>query len=217
MKATKVLIFVEGPSDEAAMRELLAPLLEAKRKMGIKIEFFEAPEGDKKDSVLRKVPIKAVNIILHDPDSLVVALPDLYPKNKTFPHKTAEELYAGVRRNFEAALQSKAGAVEARYTERFRVFCFKYDLEALLLGAEEALKDRLGIKKLPISWTIPVEDQDHDLPPKRVVERLFSQYGQRYKDTIDAPLILGASDYHDLARLCPQCFNPFVEFLEALN
>ncbi|NLX02489.1 MAG: hypothetical protein GXY40_08165 [Syntrophomonadaceae bacterium] len=39
-----------------------------------------------------KVPAKAVNILLNEPQTIVVALPDLYPKNKGFAHETADEL-----------------------------------------------------------------------------------------------------------------------------
>jgi hypothetical protein len=37
-----------------------------------------------------------------------------------------------------------------------------------------------------------------------------------YKGTIDAPLILGNSNYTTIAQRCPQCFKPFVEYLESL-
>jgi hypothetical protein len=77
----KVMIYVEGPSDKAAMEALLMSLIELKRKQGITIEFFDAPSGDKKASVLTKVPIKAVNMIMNDPSAMVIALPDLYPRN----------------------------------------------------------------------------------------------------------------------------------------
>lgn len=212
-----VMVYVEGPSDKAAMTQLLQPLLNQKKQEGVTIDFFESPEGDKKASVLRKVPIKAVNILLNKPGSMVVAMPDLYPKNKSFPHETAEEMFAGIRKNFEAALVEKTGSVDQQIAERFRVFCFKHDLEALVLAAEDGLKSRLGVKNLHKNWKIPVEDQNHSFPPKRVVEGLFRQHGQLYRDTVDAPLILSVSSYLDIANLCPQCFKPFVEFIENLS
>ncbi len=213
----KVLVYVEGPSDKAAMAALLRPLLEKKKLDGVAIEFFDAPKGDKKVSVLTKVPIRAANIILNDPDSMVVALPDLYPKNKAFPHETVDELVQGVIQNFENALNSKSSNIDTRLTDRFKVFCFKYDLEALILASEIALRDRLGLRVLACTWQIPVEDQDHDRPPKRIVEELFQQQGKRYQGTVDAPLILGAMKYEDVADHCSQCFKPFVEFLSGLR
>jgi hypothetical protein len=212
----RVIVYVEGPSDKAAMNALLRPLIEQKRQEGVTVDFFESPAGDKKTSVLTKVPQKAVNIILNDPHSIVVAMPDLYPKDKVFKHETVEELTQGIFKKFEEALAAKKAKSSADLHDRFKVFCFKYELEALLLASQEALQRRLGVKSLKPAWRIPVEDQDHDHPPKQIVEKLFSKYGKKYKETVDAPLILGASNYQEVANLCPQCFKPFVEFLSSL-
>jgi hypothetical protein len=212
----KVVVYVEGPSDRAAMLALLAPLLEQKRQEGVNVDFFESPEGDKKMSVLTKVPKRAAAIIHNNSSAVVVAMPDLYPKNKAFPHESVEELKAGILKNFDKALQSRGRKVDTRLRERFKVFCFKHDLEALLLAAKEALGDRLGVKALKVTWKTPVEDQNHDHPPKYVVEELFMKHGKRYQGTVDAPLILGASKYQDIADQCPQCFKPFVRFLARL-
>ena len=156
----RVVVYVEGPSDRAAMIALLAPLLEQKRQEGIGIDFFESPEGDKKTSVLTKVPKRAAVIIRNDSSAIVVAMPDLYPKNKGFTHETFEELQAGILKNFADALQAKGRKIDARLRERFKVFCFKHDLEALLLAAKGALGDRLGVTSLKVTWEIPVEDQN---------------------------------------------------------
>jgi len=213
----RVCVYVEGPSDKAAMEALLRPLIEQQRQAGIAIDFFETPDGDRKASVLTKVPQKAVNILANDPSAIVVALPDLYPGNKAFPHQTVAELIVGIRSNFEAALQARGLAEDARIQERFKVFCFKHDLEALLLAAQRELATRLGAKSLPVTWRVPVEDQDQNQPPKRIVEGLFADRGKRYRDTVDAPIILGACQYQEIADRCPQCFRPFVEFLAGLG
>jgi len=213
----KVIIYVEGPSDKAAMEALLMSLIELKRKQGITIEFFDAPSGDKKASVLTKVPIKAVNMIMNDPSAMVIALPDLYPRNKAFPHVTFNEMSDGIRERFHKALQQKGGADDVRLQTRFHVFCFKHDLEALLLTAENALKKRLCVNTLKRTWKLPVEEQNHDCPPKRVIENLFKQHDMQYKGTADAPAILADCEYHDLALRCPQCFKPFIDFLEGLQ
>jgi hypothetical protein len=78
------MVYVEGPSDKLAMQELLHPLLEQKRQAGIDINFFETPEGDRKASVLTKVPIRAIRILQNNPDAIVIAMPDLYPRDKAF-------------------------------------------------------------------------------------------------------------------------------------
>jgi hypothetical protein len=48
------------------------------------------------------------------------------------------------------------------------------------------------------------------------VEQLFSKHGQKYQGTVDAPVILESVDYKRLAKDCPQCFAPFIDFLEGL-
>ena len=51
---SKVLVYVEGPSDKAALNALLGALIEQKNAEGVSISFFEAPSADRKDSVLTK-------------------------------------------------------------------------------------------------------------------------------------------------------------------
>jgi len=212
-----VTVYVEGASDKLAMEALLAPLLEQKLQEGVAIEFFETPDGDRKISLLTKVPKKAVNILRNDPYSIVVAMPDLSPKNKGFPHETFAELQSGILKNFHAALQSKGITNDSRFKKRFQVFCFQHDLEALILAAPEALASRLGVKALEINWKIPVEEQNHHKYPKMIVDDLFRSFGQRYKDTVDAPAILGTVDYQQITDRCCQCFKPFVEFLAGIK
>lgn len=213
---TKVYVYVEGPSDKAALKALLEPLLRRLREKEVFVTFFDDASGDRKKAILLKVPDRAVNILRSEPRSLVIALPDLYPRNKGFPHTTFEELRAGLLDNFRAAARRKKIQKIEELESRFRVFCLKHDLEALVLAAFEPLKAHLRSPALKPTWRLPVEDVNHDYPPKQVVEALFESCGQRYKDTVDAPLILGASHYPEIAEACPQCFQPFVEFLEAL-
>lgn len=212
----KVIIYVEGISDKLAMEALLRDLIFQKSLNGIYVEFFEAPSGDKKESVLNKVPVKAVNILRNDPEAVVLAIPDLYPKNKGFTHNTHEELIIGIEKNFKKEWLRKVGSNDARVYERFRAFCFKHDLEALILASYEALQERLGSKKLVQRWTIPVEEQNGLHPPKYIVERLFKDHGQKYREKIEAPLILGKAEYQVIAERCSQCFRPFITFIESL-
>ena len=212
-----VHVYVEGPSDVAAITELLRPLFEAKNRQGIAIRFFEAPRGDKKASVIRKVPLKAVSILRNEPEAMVIAMPDLYPLNKEVPHTTPDELFAAIHTEFDKALADNKLNGDKRYKARFKVFCFKYELEALVLAAETILAERLKLKSLTATWQKPVEDQNNHYPPKQVLQDLFAKHGHHYIDTSDAPLILGLADYHQIADACPQQFKPFVEFLESLT
>ena len=113
--------------------------------------------------------------------------------------------------NLKEEIQRKK--CDARICERFFVHCFKYDLESLLLASENALLGRLEKRKLSRKWISPVENQDHNNPPKRIVEDLFRDSNMKYKDTADAPWILKRSSYRDLMKKCPQNFKPFIEDL----
>ncbi len=209
----KVIVYVEGPSDRLAMEELLAGLLQRLIERGVAVDFIPT-EGKKR--LLNQTPLKALNTLRNDPQAIVIALPDLYPPDVVFAHRTFDELQSGLRAEFEHQFRLKQ-LTDTRLAARFHIFCFKYDLEALVLAAEKQLASRLGQKAtLECTWSVPVEEQNHHQPPKRVVEALFAKCGERYKDTIDAPLILGAADYVAIAAACPQCFQPFVDFLESL-
>jgi hypothetical protein len=207
----KVIVYVEGPSDRLAMEELLADLLTRLRAVGVAVEFIPTVG---KGNLVRKTPAKAVNILRNDPYAVVIALPDLYPPNVSFAHTTFDEMACGFRQEFERIMKHKQ-IDDVRLSERFCIFCFKHDLEALVLAAEEQLASRLGIPSVTCDWIKPVEDQDHHTPPKRIVERLFETHGSKYQDTVDAPLVLGAARYPEIAAACPQCFKPFVDYLES--
>ena len=197
------------------METLLQNLIADKKNQGVDITFFEAPKGDKKNSIIKKVPIKAVLTLSNNPDAVVVAMPDLYPYNRVFPHETYQQLEAGIKDIFlNEWKRIKGKKPDVRTAKRFFVFCFKHDLEALLLAAEEALRSQLDVSRIKRSWKIPVEDQNEHTPPKYVIEKLFKTHNKKYKDTVDAPLILSKVSYQDLCEMCPQCFEPFVTFLE---
>jgi len=208
----RVIVYVEGSSDQLAMEELLADLLARLRAAGVAVKFFPT---DGKKRLMLQTPIKAANTLRNDVRAVVIALPGLYPPNVAFDHTTFEELAQALRQEFEQVLVRKR-LDDVQLQKRFHVFCFKHDLEALVLAAERQLASRLGISSVARTWAKPVEDQDHHVPPKRVVERLFEAHGDRYQDTVDAPLILGAARYPEIAAACPQCFKPFVDYLESL-
>jgi hypothetical protein len=207
----KVIVYVEGPSDQFAMESLLKPLIERARQAGKTIQFI--PSGEKR-KLLIKAPTKAANILRNDPGAIVIVLPDLYPPNVGIDHETFAEMRQGLETEFERVLARKCWD-DQRLHDRFKVFCFKYELEALVLAAEEALAGHVG-GDIPCTWTRPVEDQNHARPPARIVEQIFAERGDHYRKTVDAPQILGVSNYTTIAKRCPQCFGLFVSYLESL-
>ncbi|RKY09718.1 MAG: hypothetical protein DRP66_01485 [Planctomycetota bacterium] len=205
---SEVFVYVEGPSDQLGMRELLADMMAEAENRGSSLDFY--PLGGK-DALLQKGPGKALNILRNRPNSWVFLVPDLYPGNKSFDHESYEELKSELCRRFKTLRDTKK--CNCRFDDRFFVHCFKYDLESLLLASEDVLLSRLGKRRFSLSWKRPVEDQNHTNPPKRIVESLFEDAGLRYKGTSDVPWILSRSNLQDLMAGCSQNFKPFIEDL----
>ncbi len=208
----KIVVYVEGPSDQFAMEALLREVIRKKAQQGVSISFVPCPKGNARKYVVETVPTKAANAILNDPDIIIAVIPDLHPKSS--PDQTHKDLFATMHANFRRALQ-KRGSEDERNEDRFFTFCFKHDLEALILASELALKIRLNCDSFKVRWRVPVEDQDDEDFPKKVVQRLFLAHDNYYVDTVDAPQILGVADLSDVVKACPQCFGPFVDFLQS--
>ncbi len=211
----KVLIYVEGASDKLALKDLLDPLIREKWREGVDIRFF--PRGGKKNLVSDAIIRKALRFLQDKPQGRFMILPDLYPPNMgRVDHETADELIAGLNNRFHEI--ASGWNVEATEIEdRFYVFCLKYELEALILAAEEVLKDHLDTDAFSSTWTREVEDQNHDKPPEEVVKEVFQENDEEYTKTVDAPEILEAAEHEEIAERCPQQFQPFVDLLTSLG
>ena len=148
------------------MKELFASLIMEKSAAGTSIQFFQSREGDKKKTLLTHTPRVAARTLKNKIGSIVAIVPDLYPPNKGFPHRTYDELRTGAEAVFIRECGRIASGSENELLARFKVFCFKHDLEVLLLASPEALKNHLRTESLKINWTSPAENQNHDVPPK---------------------------------------------------
>ena len=202
---SEIFVYVEGPSDQLGMRELFSDIREIANAKGNTVDFYPL---NGKDHLLNKGPKKAINILRNRPNSYVFIVPDLYPKNKPFPHTNYSELKDHLKKRFNEELQRKG--CDGRLADRFLVHCFKYDLESLVLASEKALLARLAKLRFSRSWIKPVENQNHNNPPKVIVEALFRDAHLKYKDTADVPWILKRSNHRDLVDKCPQNFKLFV-------
>jgi Domain of unknown function (DUF4276) len=208
-----VLVHVEGPSDRAGMEKLFRGVIETGKQRGVGIRFIAA--GDKA-RVLKDVPNKAALHLRNKPSDWVVAVPDLHPTKADgdTAHSSASELRSLLNQCFERAADRHGLSAPAR--SHFRAFCFQYDVEALVLAAPTVLRERLRTRDaIDSHWRRPVETQNGDQPPKRVVEALFTRYGTRtrYRDTVDLPWLLERVDLPALEQACPRQFAPFSVFL----
>lgn len=213
----KMLVYVEGPADRAALDKLLDPIVSEGRSQGVGIRLVPL---NGKSHVLNDSPRKAADHLAEHPDDWVFALPDLYPMSvydgTPNAHRSFTELEQLLANRF-LARANKVGVKDAARA-RFRVHCLKYDLEVLLLAAPDALRQRLGTEDaLRGRWRNPVEDQNDHAPPKRVIEQLFEKYqGRKYIDTTDAAWILGRASLDAVIAACPQRFAPFVAELREI-
>jgi len=146
-------------------------------------------------------------------------LPDLYPMARYAgtrnAHASFEELERLLLERF-AARAARLGLADP-VRKRFRIHCLKHDLEVLLLAAPDQLRARLRTDEaLRNAWRQPVENQNDNHPPKRVIDDLFRRYRRKpgYVDTTDAPWILARADLGAVRAACPQHFSPFVTDLE---
>lgn len=195
----KVWVFVEGESDRLALNALWGNWRNALRDKGWGLQVLPL---DTKDKFLRKVGPRAAEKLKADADDLVVGLPDYYPNapyaDSDLKHETVEQLQAlqaGAVDRALVAIYSLQGENLRRALDRFRPSVLKHDMEMLLLAAKEQLRKVLGTREHLGKWKIPVEEQDQQNPPKRIVEELFrtkSQKKRSYRETIHAPAVLSA-------------------------
>lgn len=208
-----VIVYVEGPSDQKALQALLKPLIDTAR---VRVSFL--PQNGKA-TILADVPRKAAKHLRQHAEDWVFAVPDLYPMASydkgPHKHRSFAEMVRLLHTRFQDQANDLRLAEGAR--KRFRVHCLKHDLEALILAAPEALRQRLKTTDaLHGGWRRPVEEQNDDKPPKRIVEQLFKKYTKRdYVDTSDAVWILERASLEAVIAACPQHFAPFVNELRA--
>lgn len=184
----KVWVFVEGPSDRLALMALWDGWL---RSLGSKGWGIHVLPLDSKSQYLRKIGPRVAEKLAQAPRDLVVGLPDLYPiaPYRGTPHEHAD---LPALQTLQKSLVEEALRTVFKVTKtdsamgRFHASAMKHDLEVLLLAAKASLRTRLKTKEALGNWRNPPEDQNHDKPPKRIVEELFrTKLGRAYLDTTD--------------------------------
>lgn len=213
----KVLVYVEGASDRDALRALLRSVLAEGQRRRVGIQFIHL-RG--KAEILDTSAGKAARHLAEHPEDWVVALPDLYPMARydgtPNEHKSFADLERLLMERF--AREARRHRVTAQAQAHFRVHCLKHDLEVLLLASPDQLRQRLGTDHALGQWRSPVEDQNDQQPPKRIVEALFKKYRPKpgYVETVDAPWILERVSLEAVVAKCPQRIALFVAELQRI-
>lgn len=193
-----VWVFVEGPGDRIALEALWKNWRASLRNAGHGIHVIPLAN---KSQLFRKLGHRAAEKLCGDPQDVAIGLPDLYPnapyKGTEYEHQDVRELKDVQRRLVRSALVNVYGVNQSdtdAFLSRFLPSAFRHDLEVLLLAAKEELRNHLRTRdRLQGLWCNPVEDQNQDRPPKRVVEGLFktrSAKRRAYRDTKDAGAVL---------------------------
>lgn len=189
----KVWVFVEGESDRLALSALWDGWNGKLREAGWGIRVVPL---DDKSRFFRKIGPRAAEKLVGDTHDLVVGLPDLYPnrpyEGTAWEHSSLKALQDVQNRLVAEGLRAVFRQQNpADFMKRFFAGALKYDLEVLLLAAKSRLRSRLRTSEQLGNWSKPPEDQNHDHPPKRVVEELFRLKLRRsYRDTTDGSAIL---------------------------
>lgn len=213
----KVLVYVEGRSDQLALNALLRSLLAEGQRRRVGIQFL--PLGGKAQ-ILNTSAIKAAGHLAENPEDWVFVLPDLYPMAIYDDTPNEHGSFADLERLLMArfATAARRHRVTPAAQPHFRVHCLKHDLEVLLLASPDELRQRLGTDHALGNWRSPIEDQNDRQPPKRVIEALFKKYRHKpdYVETIDAPWILERASLNVILDRCPQRIAPFVNELRQI-
>jgi hypothetical protein len=193
----RVWIYVEGESDKLALQTLWTNWVEHLRTVGHGIRIIPLKN---KSHFFDKIGPHAAEKLVANGEDIVVGLPDLYPNQPyigtKFEHTTMEQLKAIQKKEVLNAIQNTFGVNHAQakqLLERFFPSALKHDLEMLLLAAREELRAYLRTTDQLGNWRNPVEDQNQEQPPKRIVEELFitkSETRRAYRETKDASAIL---------------------------
>lgn len=193
----KVWIYVEGRSDELALKALWENWRTKLRREGHGIEVIPL---DNKSKFFRKIGPRAAEKLIANKEHIVIGLPDLYPNQPytgtKYEHGNMAQLKSVQKREVSAALQNVFGISSQQVRqllERFLPSALKHDLEMLLLAAQDELRSYLGTPDHLGDWRDRVEEQNQQRPPRHIVEDLFrtkSRTRRAYRDTKDASAVL---------------------------
>lgn len=219
---TRLLMLVEGQSEEIFVKHTLAPHL---AKYGV---YLQSPivlwtkrlpsGGGFRGGVSNwQQIVKSLRPLIHDGDAWVSTLLDYYGLPEDFPG-LPEALGVGAAHESVAALQARFAA-ELNH-QRFIPFLALHELEAWLFSAPDAVEAHFGKVRLAERLRAAVQDAgapeliNHG-PTTHPKARLHSLVGG-YKETSDGPTLLEKIGITAVRAACPH-FDGWLNRLEALG
>lgn len=216
---TRVLVLVEGQTEETFVKEVLAPYL-ATRNIYLQYTILktrrEIDRPDFKGGVVSYRQIRGdVQRLLNDTAAAAVTtMLDYYGLPRDFPGRTGlptGDCYARVA-HLEAAFASDIG------DRRFIPFLTLHEFEALMFADPEAIAGefpaaRADLHAIRDAFGSPEEiNDDPDTAPSK---RLDDLLGNAYQKTLHGPLITMTIGIETIRRECRH-FNEWVERLASL-
>lgn len=193
----KIWIFVEGESDRLGLQSLWRNWCAQLRLAGHGIKIISLTS---KPHFFRKIGPRVAEKLYANNEDIAIGLPDLYPNQPyagtRFEHSDMTQLQSIQKREVSNALERVFDVNRPQIRQllkRFLPSALKHDLEMLLLAAQDQLRSYLGTSENLGNWRNPVEDQNQNNPPKRIIEELFrtkTRTRRSYRDTIDASAVL---------------------------
>lgn len=201
-----IWIYVEGRSDEIGLSALWKDWKGMLQKVGHRMHLIPL---NGKPNLFKNIGGRTAEKLYGSETDIVVGLPDLYPnrdfENTQFKHNDLAELKEVQIQEVSTALKNIYNLDKDKVRQqlkRFHPTALKYELEMLLLAAQDKLQSYIGTTEKLGGWQKPVEEQDQNQPPKKIVEQLFrtkSKGKRSYRETKDAHAIL--SKVNDLKEI----------------
>jgi hypothetical protein len=222
----RVLVLVEGPTEQAIIDRVFAPDLEVK-------EIFLNPRivgkpGYKGGNRFAVVQRELLALLRQEPDSIVTMFFDYYGLNASWPGLT-EAKGKNVDKAFSLVTQAIADAIVQDMGHRFNPARFIpyiqfYEVEGLLFAGPNEMAEIFEKPSLKEKFEQIVKDcggcekinDGVDTAPSKRIQQLFSNYQKGRSVNAHAYRIVQHIGVERIRKECPQ-FNAWYSRLEKLN
>jgi len=212
----KILISVEGQTEEEFVKSILGKYLRQKHTIYVEPVILKTKRVGNQThrgglSKYSKVKKDIQNLLKDSNATLITTMYDVYqlpsdfPEYNTMPQGTPQQQVVHLTEAFEADINNP----------RFKAYFSLHEFEALLFSDPEKIVEAFpdqqnklsGLQKIIRNFETP-EDINHDQPPAKRLEGLFTEY----KKTIHGYYISDEIGIKTMLQHCPH-FAAWVRFL----